>query len=173
MSDLGRKYSAFGLGDDLADFPPEFLVAALRRRAEEMVQVSDRLELMLQHACESRAEGGQRESVGSKVAAIIKAREARGRLFPPSLFSDPAWDILLHLLRAEINHVRLSFTRLAEQANVPPTTANRWISIMVDKSIVIRRDDHLDARRAFIELHPVASAALRDLIASQDAPGAI
>jgi DNA-binding MarR family transcriptional regulator len=173
MSDLGKKCTALGPGNDLADFPPEFLAAALRRRAEEMVLVSDRLEFMLQHAGRSRVEGGQQECVGPKVAAIIKAREARGRLFPPSLFSDPAWDILLHLLRAEINHVRLSFTRLAEQANVPPTTANRWISIMVDKSIVIRRDDHLDARRAFIELHPDASAALRDLIASQAAPGAI
>jgi DNA-binding MarR family transcriptional regulator len=172
MSDLSNNRTATRPGDDVAELP-EFLAAALRRHAEEIVHVSDRLAFMLQHSGKTGNEGSQSECVGPKLAAIIRAREARGRLFPPSLFSDPAWDILLHLLRAEISQVRLSFTRLAEQANVPPTTANRWISIMVDKSIVIRRDDHLDARRAFIELHPDASAALRELIASQGTPGAI
>jgi DNA-binding MarR family transcriptional regulator len=173
MSNLSKNRMALRPGSNVAEFPPEYLAAALRRHAEEIVQVSDRLLFMLQHPGKSSPEGGQQERLGPKVAAIIKAREARGRLFPSSLFSDPAWDILLHLLRAEINHERLSFTRLAEQANVPPTTANRWISIMVDKSIVIRRDDHLDARRSFIELHPDASAALRELIGSQGAPGVI
>ena len=169
MTDPSENPPIHDLDGSLTELQPEFVAESLRRFGQEIVHISDRLASLLHHAGESLAQSGQEEGLAERVAAVIKAREARGRLFPPSLFSDPAWDILLHLLRAEIGEVRISFTRLAARANIPATTAGRWVTIMVDKGMVIRSDDQRDSRRTFIELHPDTSAALRELIAAQPA----
>ena len=144
-----------------AEVPLESLAASVHSLREEVVQLSDRLATVLNSAKDPSAES---QDISGKLDAVMRIREERARLFRPSLFSDPAWDILLHLLRAEFDEVRMSFTRLAEQARIPATTANRWISIMAGKGMLIRHDDHFDARRTFVELHPNTSAALRELI---------
>src|SRR4051794_8302330 len=61
---------------------------------------------------------------------IIKARNLRSRFLPADLFADPAWDILLELLRAEAAQQRISVSNLCIAANAPPTTALRYIKTM-------------------------------------------
>ena len=95
------------------------------------------------------------------VNAIIRARRLRSRYFPDDLFADPAWDMLLDLLYAELAHHRVSVSSLCVAASVPATTALRWLSTLVKRGLVVRRNDPHDARRVFVELAPDASAALR------------
>jgi len=45
------------------------------------------------------------------VRAIIRARRLRSRYFPEELFADPAWDMLLDLLQAEISKLRVPVSR--------------------------------------------------------------
>jgi DNA-binding MarR family transcriptional regulator len=95
------------------------------------------------------------------VRSVIRARRLRARYFPEELFADPAWDMLLDLLQAEIAHLRVPVSSLCIAAAVPATTALRWLKTMVARGIFIRRADPHDGRRVFVELAPEASQALR------------
>jgi DNA-binding MarR family transcriptional regulator len=93
--------------------------------------------------------------------AIIRSRRMRATYLPPDLFADPAWDMLLDLLQAEIAQHRVPVSSLCIAASVPATTALRWIKTMTDRGLLLRRDDPHDGRRVFIEMSPATSTALR------------
>jgi DNA-binding MarR family transcriptional regulator len=95
------------------------------------------------------------------VRAVIRARRLRARYFPEELFADPAWDMLLDLLQAEIAQLRVPVSSLCIAAAVPATTALRWLKTLVSQGIFMRRADPHDGRRVFVELAPEASQALR------------
>lgn len=99
------------------------------------------------------------------IRSIIRARRLRGRYFQDGLFADPAWDMLLDLLQAEISQLRVPVSSLCIAAAVPATTALRWLKTMVEQGLFIRRADPHDGRRVFIELAPDASRALRNYFA--------
>jgi DNA-binding MarR family transcriptional regulator len=95
------------------------------------------------------------------VRSVIRARRLRARYFREELFADPAWDMLLDLLQAEIAQLRVPVSSLCIAAAVPATTALRWLKTMVSQGIFLRRADPHDGRRVFVELAPEASQALR------------
>jgi hypothetical protein len=95
------------------------------------------------------------------VRAVIRARRLRARYFPEEMFADPAWDMLLDLLQAEIAQLRVPVSSLCIAAAVPATTALRWLKTMVSQGLFLRRADPHDGRRVFVELAPQASEALR------------
>lgn len=95
------------------------------------------------------------------VRAVIRARRLRGRFFAEDLFADPAWDMLLDLLQAELAQLRVPVSSLCIAAAVPATTALRWLRTMTDQGIFVRRSDPHDGRRVFVELSRDASTAMR------------
>jgi DNA-binding MarR family transcriptional regulator len=95
------------------------------------------------------------------VRQVIRARRLRSRYFDEEMFADPAWDMLLDLLQAEIAQHRVPVSSLCIAAAVPATTALRWIKTMTDAGLFRRRADPHDGRRIFVELAPQASDALR------------
>jgi hypothetical protein len=146
--------------------------------AERLLQLSDevgriagtlaRLSASSAEAEEAEAEQSARatgepmpEVSPDTVHAVIRARRLRDRYFQPDLFADPAWDVLLDLLLAEILHRRVSVSSACMAAAVPATTALRWLNLMVRKGLIVRRADPLDGRRIFVELAPDASLSLR------------
>lgn len=86
------------------------------------------------------------------VRRIIRQRQLRARFFDGELFADPAWDMLLDLTAARVEHQRVSVTSLCIASGVPPTTALRWIGQMVEAGLFERVEDDSDRRRAFIQL---------------------
>lgn len=86
------------------------------------------------------------------VRKIIHQRQARAKYFDAELFADPAWDMLLDLTAARVEHARVSVTSLCIASGVPPTTALRWIGQLVDAGLFERQQDEIDRRRAFIAL---------------------
>jgi predicted transcriptional regulator len=95
------------------------------------------------------------------VRNVIRARRLRGRFFSEELFADPAWDMLLDLLQAEIAQLRVPVSSLCIAASVPATTALRWLKTLVSQGLFVRRPDPHDGRRVYVELAPDASDALR------------
>lgn len=95
------------------------------------------------------------------VRATIRARRMREKYFPADYFADPAWDMLLDLLAAEIAQHRVPVSSLCIAASVPATTALRWMKTLTDAGIFVRRADPHDGRRVFVELSSDASLALR------------
>lgn len=82
----------------------------------------------------------------------IQARSARARFFRASLFSDPAWDILLELFSAEQEGRRVSISAAGLTAQIPLTTVLRWINALEREGLVERAGDPTDARRTFLRL---------------------
>jgi len=95
---------------------------------------------------------------------MIKARRLREHYFEAELFADPAWDMLLDLMAARLEGMKVSVSSLCIAANVPPTTALRWIKTMTDNVIFERRADHLDKRRVFIDLSDRAMESMIELV---------
>ena len=96
-----------------------------------------------------------------RVNWLIRARRTRARYLTPELFADPAWDILLDLLRAELAHERISVSSACIAAAVPPTTGLRWLKTLEQHGLVVRQCDLHDARRTFVVLSQDTSMALR------------
>ena len=107
------------------------------------------------------------------VRSVIRARRLRGRFFPEDMFADPAWDMLLDLLQAEIAQLRVPVSSLCIAAAVPATTALRWLKNMTDQGLFLRRADPHDGRRVFVELAPEASMAMRRYFAEVGKPAVI
>ena len=99
------------------------------------------------------------------VRSMIRARRLRAKYLPADLFADPAWDMLLDLLQAEIIQHRVPVSSLCIAAAVPATTALRWIKTMTDRGLLARRADPHDGRRIFIEMTPATSRSLRSFMA--------
>lgn len=97
---------------------------------------------------------GDADSVNWNVRARseIRARAARAQFFKASLFSDPAWDILLELFAAEEEGRRVSISAAGLTAEIPLTTALRWITALEREELVERAGDPTDARRTFLKL---------------------
>lgn len=95
------------------------------------------------------------------VRATIRARRLREKYFAADYFADPAWDMLLDLLAAEIAQHRVPVSSLCIAAAVPATTALRWMKTLTDAGIFRRRADPHDGRRVFVELSSEASLAMR------------
>lgn len=79
-----------------------------------------------------------KRSVLLKVAeGIIAARKRRLQLFPRSMFSEPAWDILLALYIQPKNEGSTPI-RLLELPRTPPRTLVRWIDYLENEKLVTR-----------------------------------
>ncbi len=107
------------------------------------------------------------------VRAIIRARRLRARYFDVELFADPAWDMLLDLVQAEIDQLRVPVSSLCIAAAVPATTALRWIKTMTDGGLFVRRADPHDGRRVFVEMSPDTSLAMRRYFAEIGRPAVV
>jgi DNA-binding MarR family transcriptional regulator len=96
-----------------------------------------------------------------RVKWLIRARRNRAHYLPPELFAEPAWDILLDLLRAELAYERVSVSSVCIAADVPQTTGLRWLKALEHRGLVLRQGDPRDSRRTFVILSPDTSKALR------------
>jgi DNA-binding MarR family transcriptional regulator len=76
------------------------------------------------------------------------------------IFSQPGWDILLDLFSSHLKGKKISITSAYQAANVPATTALRWLKILEDDGLVERIKDPTDGRRSFVKVTPSAIAKL-------------
>jgi hypothetical protein len=104
------------------------------------------------------------------VRRIIANRQKRARFFDAHLFADPAWDMLLDLTAAYGEDHKVSVTSLCIAANVPATTALRWLTQMVESGVLRRVADPVDKRRVFIELSDAALSGMVGYFAAVEEP---
>ncbi len=149
------------------DISKEPSAARLRQLSDEVSRIAATLARLSVGPTAAAAEKpepptGDAPSVSlDTIRQVIRARRLRARFFDEELFADPAWDMLLDLLQAEIAQHRVPVSSLCIAAAVPATTALRWIKSMTDAGLFKRRADPHDGRRVFVELAPTASDAMR------------
>ena len=100
--------------------------------------------------------------IDQKVASILEARRATSRAFGRELFSDPAWDIMLELLAADLRGSRLRISDV--QAIAPKSTLDRWVTALRDRGLVKSYPDAEDLADPWIELTPESAAKLREIL---------
>lgn len=97
----------------------------------------------------------------ARIAGVLyKMRRTRASCFDGALFGEPAWDMLLDLAFHAIDGRQVTVSDLSGAAGVPPTTALRWIGLLVERQLVERHPDPSDARRTFVALTQSAEIAL-------------
>ena len=163
----------------LSDIASDQSAARLRQLSDEVSRIAATLARL---SAEPIAQAPTIEPVRSTelpdvsadtVRTIIRARRLRARYFSEESFADPAWDMLLDLLQAEISQLRVPVSSLCIAAAVPATTALRWLKTMVSQGLFIRRADPHDGRRVFVELAPETSHAMRRYFAEIGKPAVI
>ena len=162
---------ARGLPLNVADVAADRNAERLRQLSDEVSRIASTLARLSagpsapSPTAEQPALGEGPPVSADALRSIIRARRLRARYFSEELFADPAWDMLLDLLQAEVSHLRVPVSSLCIAAAVPSTTALRWLKTMVSQGLFVRRADPLDGRRVFVELAPDASRALRSYFA--------
>lgn len=104
------------------------------------------------------------------VRSIIRARALRRQFFDQNLFADPAWDILLELYALKCEGLRVSVSKLSITADVPCTTALRWIDKLEAEWLVVRQGDPLDGRRVWVELSDLGTRAMDTYVQQISSP---
>ena len=166
--------SQFGAGVRVSDITSDNGAARLRQLSEEVNRIAATLARLSSAPApvgtvEEPASNAQVPPVNvDRVRAVIRARRLRARFFSEDLFADPAWDMLLDLLQAEISQLRVPVSSLCIAAAVPATTALRWLKAMVARGLFVRRADPHDGRRVFVELAPDTSRAMHRYFAEVD-----
>ena len=165
---LAVALSGAGVANRLSDVASDQNATRLRQLSDEVSRIASTLARLstgpasvVRPTEQPPAAGDLPQVAADTVRSVIRARRLRSRYFAEELFADPAWDMLLDLLQAEIAQLRVPVSSLCIAAAVPATTALRWLKTMTIQGIFVRRADPHDGRRVFVELAPQASLALR------------
>lgn len=136
----------------------------LKAKARRLIAAANEL-LAIAHELESSEDDQRGDDLASlhnakdspawaEVArSAYRERRHRSDIFnDPTLFGEPAWDILLDLFIAAKERKRLPVTSACIGAAVPATTALRWLTVLEEKGLILRENDAADARRVFVRL---------------------
>nr|WP_313391564.1 MarR family winged helix-turn-helix transcriptional regulator [Brevundimonas diminuta] len=103
-----------------------------------------------------------RSGLGALAALLAKERRARDAFFDPSLFGEPAWDILLALRTGADRHCpALS----ALPIRSPTSTAHRHVLKLQNAGLVDVWPDISDMRRRKVGLTPEGAKAMQAYLA--------
>lgn len=100
------------------------------------------------------------------VRLILKARQRRAEFLDASNFADPAWDILLDLTSAALEGRSVPAFSVSAAANVPMTTALRYVRRLVADGLIKRWDDPDDKRRSLLALEDDALESMIQYLSS-------
>jgi hypothetical protein len=148
------------------DDPPEANAARLLHLSEEVsriagsltrVSIGLRASLQQVYPCSN---ANEHSVLLKRVNWLIRARRKRASFIAPELIGEPAWDILLDLLRAELAYERISVSSACAAAGVHPSTGVRWLNALEHHGLVLQGDER-DASGTFALLSPDTSKALR------------
>lgn len=88
-------------------------------------------------------------------------RHGRAHYFSPAMFGEPAWDLLLALFVGHCESAAPTVSNLAKAANVPVSTAVRWIDYLEKKELVEREPSGVDRRAWTVTLSANGQSRLK------------
>ena len=113
----------------------------------------------LADAAEARARAVDRD------ALIYAERRRRDALFPPDLFGEPAWDLLLAMFTARERGQAMILCRAYKAAGVTDTTGRRLLDRMEAEGLITRRRAPRSRKMRIVELTDRSVALLVDFLA--------
>lgn len=112
------------------------------------------------------ADGGNGDLALAVLAEqLYQERRRRSRHFPPHLFVEPAWDILLDLFVNGVRKRAISITSACIAGGIPATTGLRWLGLLEKEGLLVRETSGDDARVTWVRLSNHGMNAVRSYIA--------
>lgn len=97
----------------------------------------------------------------------LRRRKMRARFLPAELFGEGGWSMLLDLFVSEYHGRKVSTTSACIAADVPSTTALRWLDLLENKGMIERSLASRDKRVKYVLLTSKAREALCALLRRQ------
>lgn len=92
---------------------------------------------------------------------ILRFRRHRDRVFNLTLFSDPAWDILLEIFRSAVRGTAITVSDTASGTGIASSSATRWVRTLETAGFVSRNPDPADKRRVLLDITPMGRALMK------------
>ena len=96
--------------------------------------------------------------------ALYAERRLRARYFAHSLFAEPVWDMLLDLYIADCERRRITVKSVCIGADVPATTALRYLGWLHEQGLIERLSHPRDARSTYVRLSAQAITAMENYL---------
>lgn len=94
-------------------------------------------------------------------------RKRRNAYIDGDLLGEPVWDMLLDLFVCYALDRKVAVSSVSYAADIPSTTALRYIAIMEERGLIVRKPDKKDKRRSWIELTPSAFRSISGYLAER------
>ena len=88
----------------------------------------------------------------ARAEELLATRRARRKFFPPDLFHEPAWEMLVALFIVYETDHSMNVKQLVGCSDAPATTSQRWIDHLHKSGLINRVTDTEDRRRIDISL---------------------
>jgi len=144
----------------------------LRSLAARMLDMADAIEEETSPATRTQRpqkarqswDGSDAEWMLTTASQIYRTRRRRQRFIAAELLGEPAWDLLLDLFIARLKQERISVTSACQAADVPPTTALRWLGVLSDARLVERLNSETDQRVTWVRITDYGATLMADLL---------
>lgn len=93
-----------------------------------------------------------RKRLAKEARLILIRRNTRAEIFPPSMFSEVVWELLLALYVADAEGRHATIGALIQQIGAAPSSALRWFDYLVDQKLAQRRPHLTDARAVLAQI---------------------
>ena len=132
-------------------------------RDEDLIDLAVRLprELIETVILEQRQPIG--DPAGRRLALarwILASRRRRPKFLAGIKLGEPCWDMILDLYVAHRENREIDVSSFCLASGVAPTTALRYVDLLVDDGYIAREEDLQDGRRAFIRIKEKLQSAI-------------
>jgi DNA-binding MarR family transcriptional regulator len=134
-------------------FRLEAALAIVRQATARLASLSERF-----------SPGGGGTALGAVAERLYSDRRRRDEQFPPGLFGEPAWDLLLALFVAREDGRELGLAEAYAAAKVDPRDGPALIDKLVTVGMVLRNRAPQDGRRETVALTDEAADLLSDYL---------
>lgn len=118
-------------------------------------------EPVLLETCDGGGTRRHREDLVGRAKVELNARRHRHGYLPSSMFGEPAWEMLLVLYLAEGGRYQ-TICSLVHGAGFPHATSLRWLHVLENHRLVIRKSHPADGRVTLVGLTGEGRQALDD-----------
>lgn len=131
------------------------------------------VELMTRASAPAEPRGTGPSGSLAKARELYEQRQRRKAFFNADLFSEPAWDMLLDLYISGSEGKQVSTTSACIGAGVPVATGIRWLHVLENEGLVVRRVDPADGRRTFVSLTTAAFRTMNRFLENGEGQGSV
>jgi DNA-binding MarR family transcriptional regulator len=125
---------------------------------EKLADIESRLDQLPQAPPSSRLSDKKLAVIAS---SVYRTRRRRPKYFDRSLFGEPAWDMLLDLFANAALGRQVNVTSLCLAANVPQSTALRYITLLEENGLIERCASPEDGRVMLVDLSTTGYRQMR------------